>query len=123
MGRMRQAKLRAFLEAEALSDPLLQLAIGRLVAPGSIPVVEVVAPPSSNVGALLAGRGSVGDAAESTGLGDGAAILAAAAVARRGRRVFAISPSLNEATSREEDDAEEEQEIGGRTADHTLASY
>ena len=126
MSRMRHAELCTFLKTEALSDPLLQLAIGRLIAPGSALVVEIIAPPSSNIGALLAGRGSVGaggDAAEATGLEDANAAILAAVVARRGRRVFAISPSLNEATTGEEDDAEGEQEIGGRAADHTVASY
>lgn len=117
---MGHTELCTLLKTEALSDPLLQLAIGRLVAPGSVLVVEIIAPPSSNVGALLAGRGSVGaggDAAQSTGLeGDAAAILAAV-VARRGRRVLAISPSLNEATTRGEDEGEGEEERED-TVDH-----
>lgn len=109
---MRQVQLGTFLKAEALSDPLLQLAIRRLVAPGSTLVMEVVASPPSNVGALLTGRGSIGTsgvAAEATGLeDDDAAILAATVVARRGRRVIAISPSLNEAAIGAEDDGKEE---------------
>ena len=111
MSRMGHAELCTFLKTEALSDPLLQLAIRRLVAPGSASVVEIIAPPSSNVGALLAGRGSVGaggDTAKATGLEDADAAILVVVVARRGRRVLAISPSLYEAATRGEDGDEKE---------------
>ena len=119
---MRHAELCTFLKTEALSDPLLQLAIGRLVAPGSTLVMEVVAPPPSNVGALLTGRGSIGTsgvAAEATGLEDADAAILAVVVARRGRRVITISPSLNEAATRGEDGGEGEEERED-TVDHFL---
>ena len=122
MSRMGQIELSASLKTETLSDPLLQLAIGRLVAPRSVLVVEIIAPPSSNVGTLLAGRGSVGaggDAAEATGLEDDAAAVLANVVARRGRRVLAISPSLDEvATGAEDGGGGEEKQKRGDAADH-----
>ena len=122
MSRMGQIELSASLKTETLSDPLLQLAIGRLVAPRSVLVVEIIAPPSSNVGTLLAGRGSVGaggDAAKAIGLEDDAAAVLANVVARRGRRVLAISPSLDEAaTGAEDGSGGEENEKRGDTVDH-----
>ena len=122
MSRMGQIELSASLKAETLSDPLLQLAIGRLVAPTSVLVVEIIAPPPSNVGTPLTGRGSVGaggDAAEAIGLEDDAAAVLANVVARRGRRVLAISPSLDEAaTGAEDGSGGEEKQKRGDAADH-----
>ena len=116
---MRQTELGAFLKAETPPDPLLQLAIGRLVTPWSIFAANIVAPPPSNVGALLALGGPVGggDGAQPTGL-DRAAVLTVV-VARPGRRLVAITSSLNEATgAKEDDDEKQEREEAVEDEDH-----
>jgi len=80
---VRQADLGAALDTEAFFEPLPELGILRLVTPRSGVVVEVIAPPSPFVGALLTAGGSVGgrrttSIAETTG-----STVLAAVVARR----------------------------------------
>ena len=80
---VRQAEFGTFFDTEAFFEPLLELGILRLVTPRSGVVVEVIAPPSPFVGALLTAGGSVvGHRTTSTAETTGSTVLAAV-VARR----------------------------------------